>query len=129
MRESPYPRSPSNCLQMKIRDPAMWSTRALLACCATQECSLFSPEQEIETCVYSRAVPNALLTARCLHFFTAYLHYGRAIGQASRVGSQDRSRGICGGKSGTGAGFLRVLRFPLPILVPLNAPNSSIILG
>jgi hypothetical protein len=27
------------------------------------------------------------------------------------------------------AGFLRVLRFPLPILIPLTAPHSSIILG
>jgi hypothetical protein len=27
----------------------------------------------------------------------------------------------CGGQTGTGDGFLRVLRFPLPILVPQNA--------
>jgi hypothetical protein len=35
------------------------------------------------------------------------------------------SCGICGGQSGTGAGFLRVLRFPLPIFIPPIAPQSS----
>jgi hypothetical protein len=48
--------------------------------------------------------------------------WGRAIAQtvsrrlptaAVRVRSQVKSCGICGGQSGTGAGFLRVLRFPL----------------
>jgi hypothetical protein len=41
------------------------------------------------------------------------------------------SSGICGGQSGTGAGFLRVLRFPLPIFIPPIAPQSpsSIIWG
>jgi hypothetical protein len=36
-----------------------------------------------------------------------------------------RSCGICGGQSGTRTGFLRVLRFPLPIRIPLIAPQSS----
>jgi hypothetical protein len=41
------------------------------------------------------------------------------------------SCGICGGQSGAGAGFLRVLRFPLPIFIPSIAPQSpsSIIWG
>jgi hypothetical protein len=34
------------------------------------------------------------------------------------------SCGICGRQSGTGAGFPRVLRFPLPIRIP-TAPHSS----
>jgi hypothetical protein len=28
--------------------------------------------------------------------------------------------GVCGGHSGTGSGFLRVLRFPLPIIPPIS---------
>jgi hypothetical protein len=41
------------------------------------------------------------------------------------------SCGICGGQSGAGAGFLRVLRFPQPIFIPPIAPQSpsSIIWG
>jgi hypothetical protein len=41
------------------------------------------------------------------------------------------SCGICGGQSDAGAGFLRVLRFPLPIFIPPIAPQSpsSIIWG
>jgi hypothetical protein len=58
---------------------------------------------------------------------------GRAIAQAvsrwlstaaARVRSRVSSSGICGGQSGAGAGFLRVLRFPLPIFIPPIAPQS-----
>jgi trimethylamine:corrinoid methyltransferase-like protein len=35
------------------------------------------------------------------------------------------SCGVCGGQSGARAGFLQVLRFPLPILIPPAAPYSS----
>jgi hypothetical protein len=31
---------------------------------------------------------------------------------------------VCGGQSGTGAGFLRVLRFPLPIVILPISPSS-----
>jgi hypothetical protein len=30
--------------------------------------------------------------------------------------------GVCGGQSGIGAGFLRVLDFPLPIIPPISPP-------
>jgi hypothetical protein len=55
---------------------------------------------------------------------------GRAIAQAvsrwlptaaARVRTQVRSCGICDGQNGTGIGFLRVLRFPLPILIQSTA--------
>jgi hypothetical protein len=44
---------------------------------------------------------------------------------AARVRTQVMSCGICGRQSGTGAGSLHVLRFPLPILIPQTAPHSS----
>jgi hypothetical protein len=59
---------------------------------------------------------------------------GPAIGQAvsrwlpnaaARVRAHVVSCGICGGQNETGAGFLRVLRFPLPILIPPTASYSS----
>jgi hypothetical protein len=50
---------------------------------------------------------------------------------AARVRVRDWSCGICGGQSGAGAGFLPVLRFPLPNFIPPTAPQSpsSIIWG
>jgi hypothetical protein len=56
---------------------------------------------------------------------------GRAMAQAvSRWPLTAEARvnpcGICGGQSGTGAGFLRVLRFPLQIYHSTIAPYSSI---
>jgi hypothetical protein len=60
--------------------------------------------------------------------------FGRAIAQAvsnrlpttaALVRAHVKSCGICGGKCGTRADFLRVLRFPLPILISQAAPHSS----
>jgi hypothetical protein len=61
----------------------------------------------------------------CMHtlFLTNPYKVGRAIAQAVsgwlptaavRGSRPGRHVGFCGGQSGTGAGFLRVLRFPLP---------------
>jgi hypothetical protein len=33
--------------------------------------------------------------------------------------------GICGGQSGTGAGFFRVLQFPLPVVPPISPSSQS----
>jgi hypothetical protein len=58
---------------------------------------------------------------------------GRAIAQAvsrwlptatARVRSRVWSSGICGGQSAAGAGFLRVLRIPLPVFISPIAPQS-----
>jgi hypothetical protein len=46
------------------------------------------------------------------------------MAEAARVRFQVRSCGICDRQSGTGAGFLRVIRFPLPILIPPTALHS-----
>jgi hypothetical protein len=43
---------------------------------------------------------------------------------AARVQARVWLCGICGGQSGAGAGFLRVLRFPLPIFIAPIAPQS-----
>jgi hypothetical protein len=58
---------------------------------------------------------------------------GRAMAQAvsrrlpnelARVRAQVRACGIYDGQSRTGAGFLRVLQFHMPILIPPTAPHS-----
>jgi hypothetical protein len=44
---------------------------------------------------------------------------------AARVQTRVYSCRICGGESNVGAGFLRVLRFPLPIFIPPISLQSS----
>jgi hypothetical protein len=84
-------------------------------------------------CVFSFLV-NILTCWSYTQLTYELLYVGRAIAQevsrrlptaTARVRAQDRSCEICGGQSGTGTGFLRVLRFPLPILIPPTAPRWS----
>jgi hypothetical protein len=74
------------------------------------------------------------LIKMCLNETYSKVHIGgRAIAEAvsrwlptsaARVQSRVWSSGICGGQSVAGAGFLRVLRFPLPSIPP-NSPSSQ----
>jgi hypothetical protein len=75
-----------------------------------------------------------LLWNTCINCSSSFDPQGRAIAQAvsrwlptaaGRVQSRIWSSGICGGQSGAGAGFLRVLRFPLPIFIPPKISPSS----
>jgi hypothetical protein len=58
---------------------------------------------------------------------------GRTVAQAVRrwlptAAARVRVRpacGVCGGQSGTGAGFLRVLQLPLPIIPPISLSSQS----
>jgi hypothetical protein len=49
----------------------------------------------------------------------------RLFTAAAPVRARFKTCRICGGHSGTAAGFLRVLRFPLPLIDPLIAQLSS----
>jgi hypothetical protein len=84
------------------------------------------------------SVNSVAILCRCASSFIELV--GRAIAQAvscwlptatARTRARVRSCGICGEQSGTGAGFVQVLGFSLPIFIPSNAPQSpsSIIWG
>jgi hypothetical protein len=78
---------------------------------------------------FSSLIPPLSLVSPTSFFL---LYQGHATAQAVsgwlRPGFNLRSGGICGGQNATGAGFMRVLPFPLPILIPPTAPHSLIIL-
>jgi hypothetical protein len=75
--------------------------------------------------VTSLALFNSLKTDRAMTQAVSRLFSNAA----ARVPTQVRSCGICGVQSGTGVGFLRLLRFPLPILVPENVHYAYLILS
>jgi hypothetical protein len=81
-----------------------------------------------------RSVGIVRLRTKTTEFFFIVSLNGRAIAQAvsrqlstatASIRSHFKSCGICGGQSGTAAGFLRVLLFSLPSLIPTTAPHSS----
>jgi hypothetical protein len=63
-----------------------------------------------------------------IHYIGGWV-IGRAVAQTVRrwlptAAARVRVRaacGFCGGQSGTGAGFLRGLRFPLPFIPPISS--------
>jgi hypothetical protein len=69
-------------------------------------------------------------TVGCGEYRAIYFRPGRAVAQAvSRrlptAAARVKLCGFYGGQSGIRAGFLRVLQFPLPIIIPANVPYSS----
>jgi hypothetical protein len=79
---------------------------------------------------------NYALEAECVYFYRIlYKVSGSAIAEAvsrwlhiavDRVRARVWQSAICGGQSGVGAGFLRVLRFPLPKpFIPPTSPSSQ----
>jgi hypothetical protein len=77
-----------------------------------------SPRASVSDIILTKVVARAIAQAVSRRLPTA----------VARVRAWVRSCGICGGQSGTGAGFLQVLQFPLPILIPPTAPHSSSII-
>jgi hypothetical protein len=78
---------------------------------------------------------NVMISVSCqkltLQMVSTLVQLGRAVAQAvsrwlptAAVRVRVRAAcGVCGGQRGTGAGFLRVLRFPMPIIPPIS-PSS-----
>jgi hypothetical protein len=91
--------------------------------------------------IISQVFSNTSEPLNVCHLFnfvtTSYFQHGCATAQAvsrwlptaaAQVRAWIRSCGICGGRSGTGAGFLRVLRFLLPVIAPTASHSSSSII-
>jgi hypothetical protein len=95
----------------------------------TKTCGCYNPL----TSIFVVSVPNLYIYIKNFIYIiqTESENVGRALAQAVRrwlptVAARVRvwaACGVCGGQSGTGAGFLRVLRFPLPIIPPIS-PSS-----
>jgi hypothetical protein len=82
---------------------------------------LYPPERVLGTCRIGGWVdPTADLSRAIAQAVSRWLPTA-----AARVRSRLFSSEICGGQSGAGAGFLRVLQFPLPIFIPPNSRSSQ----
>jgi hypothetical protein len=110
-------------------------------CAVTQEipCILWKPKVHYRT---HRSPPlvhilNRIKPINTIPYHLSKIHFnivhGGAMAEAvscwlptaaARVQSRVWSSGIYGGQSGAWAGFLRVLRFPLPFIPP-NSPSSQ----
>jgi hypothetical protein len=77
----------------------------------------------------SHELQSALMLAVEFSNFVRPRHSSSGLSVASHRGGPGSSpgvaSGICGKQCGAGAGFLRVLRFPLPIFIPPDSPSSN----
>jgi hypothetical protein len=93
--------------------------------------NLLGHQSENSVCITRWNVWAASTYYRISSYTWSFQAVSRWLPTAVRIRSYVKSCEICGGQSVAGAGFLRVLRFPLPILTPPIAPQSpsSIIWG
>jgi hypothetical protein len=86
---------------------------------------LFLPELQQGVCVsqYSDYKGSCLLGRDAVQFGTTLPTFRSNLLPPTAAARVQALR-ICGGQSGAGAGFLRVLRFPLPIFIPPILPPS-----
>jgi hypothetical protein len=77
------------------------------------------------TSSHTDATNETFKLRKCKGRVTAQAVSRRLPTAAAWIRAQVRTCGICGGQSGAGENFLRVLRFHLPILNPPTAPHSS----
>jgi hypothetical protein len=78
---------------------------------------------------FGRLFCTAVLLTRRMGRPTDQAANGRLHTVASRIRSRVKSCEICNGKRSTEAGFLLVLQFAIQNLIPLSAPQSSLIWG
>jgi hypothetical protein len=74
--------------------------------------------------------PPLPVTGIALTVYTRSCHSSSGQSLASHRGGLGscpvRAYGICGGQSGTEAGFLGALLFPLPVIIPPNSPSLKL---
>jgi hypothetical protein len=76
---------------------------------------------------HSYRFETRLMSAGCLSNISFIARNTATV--TDRILSKVKSCWIYGGQSCTEAGYLRILRFPLPVLLPPAAPHSLIILS
>jgi hypothetical protein len=116
---SPVSSPSDNCFTViRLFDIITFSILSILAF-ASADCGMPLPGKSrmfASTFAWRPLCPNRAAIYSILGRVIAHAVIRRLPPAAARVRSPVKARGICGGQSGTGAGFLRVLRFPLPIL-------------
>jgi hypothetical protein len=92
------------------------------------ECMQKMAVESITGCTFakesSQGTERSTTYSILLVYQVSYLYKCSTSTAVAEFHAQVRSCGIYGGQNGTGAGFLRVFQFPLPILIPPTAPHS-----
>jgi hypothetical protein len=95
-------------------------------CCGQNILPLASDGDKVRGSTFLRNVGNNLPDCNAHRRISVARAVSRWLPTAAvRVRARVWSSWICGGQCGAGAGFLLVIRFPLPIFIPPNSPSSQ----